>query len=99
MEIHKKPWKSMEIHGHHQERAQEEFWGLDPVTVETLDVNLDEEWDQMILNAEAAGFDVDEKARQVYNTGSIYLKQFLVNRGQLYSPKWEGYQEKFRILY
>ena len=28
----------------------------------------------------------------MWTTGSLYLKHFLVSRGQLYSPTWGGHQ-------
>ena len=61
---------------------------MDEADVQAMEDALDLEWAEMVTNLESAGFDLDDKAQAVWETGSIFLKNFLVSRGQLYSPKW-----------
>ena len=63
-----------------QARAQAEIEELAPDHAEALEEALQEEWEEMVVNLEAAGYDLDERAHQVWETASLFLKFFLVSR-------------------
>ena len=74
-----------------QEKARRELDALDPVQLRNLEDLLEQEFRQMVFNAESAGFDVDEQALEVWNTASVYLKHYLVpaaHRNALQKPLW-----------
>ena len=85
-----KPGGSARLHwANVKEKAKRELDALDPVKVRKLEDLLEQEFRQMVFNAENAGFDVDEQALEVWKTASVYLKHYLVpaaHRNALQKP-------------